>query len=116
VPQKLRLAQLGGQPLVGGEVGVDAADVAEHQPVVEAIDVGADLELEVAAPLRQVVQLAALAQAALGLLGSGSSGELPAHQRQRQRFGVLGAPRHLHRLDPDLVRAPGRVGPIERLG
>ena len=67
VPQELRLAQLGGEALVSGEVGVDAADVADLEPVPESIDVSAHLELEIAAPLGEIVHLAALTHPALGL-------------------------------------------------
>ena len=116
--QELRLAQLGGEALVSGEVGVDAADVADLEPVPESIDVSAHLELEVAAPLGEIVHLAALAHPALGLVRCDAAGELAPHQRQRERLRILEPPRHLERLDPEPPSArshrPSRAVPRGR--
>ena len=113
MPEKLRLAQLCGQPLVGGEVGVDAADVAELEPVAEPIDVRAHLQLEIPAPLRQLVHLARLAQATLRLGEPDAARDLAAHEGEGQRRGVVDAARHLHRFEPELVGAAGRIDPVQ---
>ena len=54
------------EPLEGGEVGVDLADVPELETVAKPVDVRSQLELGIAERLASCVQLVALAQPAAG--------------------------------------------------